>query len=210
MTTIAIFDNNIIRASSLLQAINNIEGFSCTHIFCYENDLSQIKIDIDLVLFCLDTEAAISKYQIDLISLQFDQAKFILCADNLSINQVIEGIKYGISGFFTINSTVDQLDTVLISVRDFQAYLPPYIFKNLLNTLNINTVNSNNLLTKREAEICLLLQEGKTYEQIAEVCKVSINTVRFFIKSIYRKNGVKSKIQLLNKLQMARMPFVLR
>lgn len=201
MTTVSIFDDNILRASALLQAINNVEGFSCTHIFCNENDVKQVKIDVDLIIYCLHSEVILSKNLIDMIANRYEKAKLILCTDSLSVNQVIEGIKCGVSGFFTFGSTIDVIDSVLISVRDHQAYLPPYILKSLLNSLNPTPSYSNLLLTKREAEICFLLKEGRTYEQIAETCEISINTVRFFVKSVYKKYEVKSKIQLLNKLQ---------
>ena len=52
--------------------------------------------------------------------------------------------------------------------------------------------NSDNL-SEREQEVYHLLCDGKNYREIAEALFVSSNTVRFHIKNIYKKLGVKSR-----------------
>lgn len=55
-------------------------------------------------------------------------------------------------------------------------------------------------LTKREHEVALLLVEGKTYKQVAEQLFISLPTVKTHASNIYKKCGVKSKIELLSLL----------
>jgi DNA-binding CsgD family transcriptional regulator len=55
------------------------------------------------------------------------------------------------------------------------------------------------LITPREKEVLCLLSTGLTYEKIATQLKVSHQTVKMHLKNIYRKLGVKNKIQALNK-----------
>lgn len=56
------------------------------------------------------------------------------------------------------------------------------------------------LLTKREQEIADCICEGKSNKEIAETLVISQNTARNHIYNIYKKLGVKNKVELLNKL----------
>lgn len=55
-------------------------------------------------------------------------------------------------------------------------------------------------LSEREAEVAEFLGQGYTYEQIAEICFISKNTVKTHLKTIYAKCEVASRTQLLLKL----------
>ena len=52
---------------------------------------------------------------------------------------------------------------------------------------------SSDNLSEREQEVYRLLCEGKNYREIADELFVSQNTVRFHLKNIYKKLGVKSR-----------------
>ncbi len=53
------------------------------------------------------------------------------------------------------------------------------------------------LLTRREAEVLELLQEGRTNAQIAMALHVGIETVRTHARNIYRKLGVRTRRDLV-------------
>lgn len=52
-------------------------------------------------------------------------------------------------------------------------------------------------LTIRQREIIVLVQQGKSNKEIADVLYISENTVKYHLKSIYEILGVKSRTQLL-------------
>ena len=65
----------------------------------------------------------------------------------------------------------------------------------------IDDITALGSFTGREREIAALLLAGKTYRSIAAELQVSENTVRTHVKNIYTKNGVQSRMALLNMLQ---------
>lgn len=54
-------------------------------------------------------------------------------------------------------------------------------------------------LNERENQVVNLILEGKSYKMVADELGISINTVRKYIKSTYRKLNINSSIQLMNK-----------
>ena len=66
------------------------------------------------------------------------------------------------------------------------------------NYLNISQ-EANTNFTEMEKDILRLLEQGKTYDEIAEVFFISVNTVRYHIKKIYPKLDVSSASQAVFK-----------
>lgn len=58
-------------------------------------------------------------------------------------------------------------------------------------------------LTDREREVLEALSEGQQYKEIAGSLGISINTVRKYIKSIYEKLHVNTRLEAVNKLGRA-------
>ena len=50
-------------------------------------------------------------------------------------------------------------------------------------------------LTDREAEILALITQGKSNAEVAELTYLSLNTVKSYVRTIYRKIGVSSRTQ---------------
>jgi DNA-binding NarL/FixJ family response regulator len=63
-------------------------------------------------------------------------------------------------------------------------------------TSEARLVAGGGLLTKREAEVLALLQQGRSNAQIALVLQVGVETVRTHARNIYRKLGVSSRREL--------------
>jgi LuxR family maltose regulon positive regulatory protein len=56
-------------------------------------------------------------------------------------------------------------------------------------------------LTPREWETASLAAEGYTYEEIARRRRVSLSTVKFHLKNVYRKTGTSSRSALRRMLK---------
>jgi DNA-binding NarL/FixJ family response regulator len=58
-------------------------------------------------------------------------------------------------------------------------------------------------LTEREHGVLVALSEGQQYKEIADTLGISINTVRKYIKSIYEKLQVNTRLEAVRKLGRA-------
>ncbi len=61
-------------------------------------------------------------------------------------------------------------------------------------------------LTDRERQVAGLLLRGKTYRMIAGELFISENTVKYYVKNIYAKLGIRSRTELVNLLLDAQPP----
>jgi len=55
-------------------------------------------------------------------------------------------------------------------------------------------------LSEREHSVLVALSEGQQYKEIADTLGISINTVRKYIKSIYEKLQVNTRLDAVRKL----------
>ena len=55
-------------------------------------------------------------------------------------------------------------------------------------------------LSQREQEILQALAKGYQYREIAEKLHISIETVRTYLRRVYEKLQVRSKVEALNKV----------
>ncbi|MDX1283460.1 MAG: LuxR C-terminal-related transcriptional regulator [Draconibacterium sp.] len=57
-------------------------------------------------------------------------------------------------------------------------------------------------LTERERELAKLLLAGKSNQQIADEIFVSLQTVKNYVSKIYKKAGVKNRVQFVNRISV--------
>ena len=55
-----------------------------------------------------------------------------------------------------------------------------------MNSIEEDPKKSKPLLSPREKQILRLMMNGLSYKMIAGECKISVDTVRFHIKNVYR------------------------
>jgi DNA-binding NarL/FixJ family response regulator len=71
------------------------------------------------------------------------------------------------------------------------------IVREILQTIRLDTVMESPALTPREYEILTHLAGGRSNAEIAKAIWVSENTVKFHIKNIFRKLGVRDRGQAM-------------
>jgi DNA-binding CsgD family transcriptional regulator len=61
-------------------------------------------------------------------------------------------------------------------------------------------------ITNREHEIIQFISEGKTNQEIADTLYISLQTVKDHIYNIFRKTGMKNRVQLINSMGKFKQP----
>ena len=86
--------------------------------------------------------------------------------------------------------TTPYLDKLIDITRKVAVLYPNY--------LNLHE-STDTSFTDMEIDILKLLEQGKTYDDVADIFSISVNTVRYHIKKIYPKLGVSSASQAIFK-----------
>jgi DNA-binding NarL/FixJ family response regulator len=118
-------------------------------------------------------------------------------------NKVFNAIKAGASGYLLKEEKIENIVQAIDEVNKGLAYMSPIIARKTMEFLKINLpskqseVKETGDLTKRELEILQCINEGLTYNTIAEQLYISPETVKTHVKNIFDKLQVKNKVQAL-------------
>ena len=104
-------------------------------------------------------------------------------------------IAAGAESFFSLRDTEKNIDDILCRIVRGQRYCPADV-EELLDSEYVYPVIGEKV-TKREIEVLKLMVEGKKNKEICEVLSMSVNTVKFHRKNIYRKCGGNSPLEVL-------------
>ncbi len=115
----------------------------------------------------------------------------IVLAPRVDDDQIFAALRAGAHGYLTKNVFPTHLQNAIREVYQGGAPLSKAVAQRVLASFRAHRASDN--LSDREQEVYILLCEGKNYREIAEALFVSQNTVRFHLKNIYRKLGVKSR-----------------
>jgi DNA-binding NarL/FixJ family response regulator len=95
----------------------------------------------------------------------------------------------GASGYLSKTLPAHELVTAVEAIADGKVVVsdPPPRSR---STVGLDWPGRTEGLTDREAEVLALITQGRSNSEIAEVMYLSINTVKTYIRSAYRKIGV--------------------
>ena len=114
--------------------------------------------------------------------------------------QTIEAMRLGISGIALKDADpetiISAMETVLGGGKWFDTNVTEPALRFSIDKPS-RTLRSNDLLTKREAEIVELVCQGLRNRDIAARCDLAEGTVKIHLNSIFRKLGVTSRSELI-------------
>jgi DNA-binding NarL/FixJ family response regulator len=102
----------------------------------------------------------------------------------------------GASGYLSKTLPASELVAAIESIADGKVVIsdtPP----RSRSTVGLDWPGRTEGLTDREAEVLALITQGRSNNEIAEVMYLSINTVKTYIRSAYRKIGVTGRSHAL-------------
>ncbi len=114
--------------------------------------------------------------------------------------KIFDSLCAGASGYLLKNTPLSELRKSIETVRAGGSVMSPEIARKVTEYFTPKkerTVASP--LTPKEREIVVGLVDGLSYKMIADRLDLSIDTIRFHIKNIYRKLHVNSKGEIISK-----------
>ncbi|WP_036570737.1 LuxR C-terminal-related transcriptional regulator [Nocardioides sp. URHA0032] len=149
--------------------------------------------DVDVVLF--DTFAQIQGKGIDLEDFVRDSgAKVVVYSWNVQPEMVVQAIAGGARGYLSKVLTGPQIVNALKRVVAGEVVILPGNNESSVDGRGDWPGRSAGL-SSREAEIIALITQGLSNQEIADRAFLSINSVKTYIRSAYRKMGVERRSQ---------------
>jgi DNA-binding NarL/FixJ family response regulator len=139
----------------------------------------------------LDVGSLVTLAEVRELSGRHPATRLVLLASDPSMEECAQLLAFGASACLSTDTqSRDVLNAIHLASRGLQ--MTPRAASNPGGGSNAG----GRLLTRREAEVLPLLQQGRSNAQIALALHVGVETVRTHARNIYRKLGVSSRGEL--------------
>lgn len=121
-------------------------------------------------------------------------------------NQIFRVLKAGAASCLSLDSINEELLTYLDQILNGNIVIPPTIASKFVEVLreyygpkpeDLSAEVIIKSLTTREKQLLLLMMKGHSYEKIAEICDITVSTVKTHFNAIFCKMGVKNRVQAI-------------
>lgn len=197
-------DSNTIR-EGLKLLIDGTEGYSCVGAYSRcETLLDEIdEINVDVILMDIDLPGISGIEGIRRIK-KISKDILILILTIYDENDLIfEALCEGASGYLVKKTPPARLLEAIKEAYDGGAPMTSNIARKVVdyfqNNKPVQKVEEEVALTKREKEVLSGLVEGNSYKAIADNLNISVETVRFHFRNVYKKLHVHSQSEAVVK-----------
>ncbi|MBK8556046.1 MAG: response regulator transcription factor [Lewinellaceae bacterium] len=134
--------------------------------------------------------------------------KIILLVEQPSTDELVEALQSGACSACLKSNWLLELPEAIAQCQEGLSYLSPMLTTQLILFLRQTNDTSSPQqtaiakwgLVKREAQVLQGLMKEKTYGEIAHDLHISINTVRHYVKCLYKKAAVNKRKHLIAKV----------
>jgi len=159
-------------------------------------------LDVDILYLCLGQWKVTHQGVLKMVKAIHKDIKIVLINDNAGdvpcstiFDFEIQGLLSS-SSFFKSSYDLNQLilDEVFIFDQSMKAKLHKIVVVKEEEENDVFQEKNNHYkLNSKERKVLQLLAEGQSYEEIAEGIAKSVDSVRYYIKSLYKKLNVNNK-----------------
>jgi NarL family two-component system response regulator LiaR len=163
------------------------------HIVELDSSLPVVSEDVDVILY--DTFGQVQGSAVDVDSLVHGgPAKVVIYSWNLHHELVAESLQAGVAGYLSKGMEAEELVRAIEQIHAGQTVVP-----RAGGTADTRPdgdwPGKAKGLTVRESEIVALITQGLSNQEIADRSYLSINSVKTYIRTAYRKMGVERRAQ---------------
>jgi DNA-binding NarL/FixJ family response regulator len=113
--------------------------------------------------------------------------------------KIFNALVAGATGYILKGTPMPDIHKAIVEIKSGGSYMSPSIARKVVEHFKSPARNTTHSLTDRERDVINGLLDGLSYKLIAERLFISVDTVRFRVKSIYKKLHVNSKGEVISK-----------
>jgi len=132
-------------------------------------------------------------------------SQFLMCTVFDDEDKIFECLKLGATGYIVKGSSPEYILSAIRDIHSGGSPMSATIARKVVGAFRATENKSElDILTVREREILMLLDQGLRYKEIADRIHLSVETVRTHIRNTYIKLQVQSRTEALNKIRTKR------
>ena len=168
-----------------------------------EDFLLQIKSSnpssINLVLLDIGLPGMTGIQGIQHIRQYLPEADIVMLTTFEDDKNIFDALSAGACSYISKRTSLVKIQEALFVVHRGGSYMSPSIARKIAKHFMPKLQIKKKILTSRQSEIVDGIVDGLSYKMIAHKLDISIDTVRFHIKRIYRALEVNSKAEIIRK-----------
>lgn len=208
MIKITIIEDNVFVRTGWEVALESEKDFVVLNSFtsCEEALKSESIKKSDLILLDINLPGISGIEGAERISTINPRALIIMISIQEDDNSIFGSLQAGAIGYLHKSvSPEEMIESINIAVRGGSPMSPQIARKVLKSFHQIKPKYEQDKLSDKEKEILKLLSEGKSYKTIADEIFLSVDGVKYHIRSIYQKLQVNSRAEAVSKGQKLRI-----
>jgi DNA-binding NarL/FixJ family response regulator len=202
--TVAIVEDDVPAREILAGWIRNTEGFRCVGEFDdAETALARLPLEKpSVVLFDINLPGMNGIECVRRLKPRLPDTQFVMVTVYEDANHIFNALSAGASGYLLKqtrrNELIDALKDVHAGGSPMSSQIARKVVQNFYRS-ETQTDGETVDLSPREREVLELLARGYLYKEIADMLKISVQTVNTYIRRIYEKLHVRSRAQAVAK-----------
>jgi len=188
---VAVADRRRLIAEALAALIAGREGFAVTGAVVAEGAVEAIlQQSPDVVVVGAGTDSRPAMELVRELRRRVPQVEIVIVADALEPALVSFVLDQGIGGLLLSDAAACDVAACLDHVAHGRAVLPT----GWQGALSADRNDPLDALSERQMEVLVLLADGCSYEEIGGRLFISLNTVKFHVRSIFLRLGVRNRM----------------
>jgi DNA-binding NarL/FixJ family response regulator len=183
---------------ALSQYIGYQENFSLigTYSSAEEFEANPILSEPNIVILDINLPKKSGIELIPVLKLKYPNCAILMLSVNNDNESVFKSLQAGADGYLGKETPLDKIKDAIIDLHKGGSPITPAIARKVFDYFNSKTTFQEDLI-EREIQVVNGILKGLSYKLVAAEMDVSIDTVRKYIKSVYRKLQINSKGELM-------------
>jgi DNA-binding NarL/FixJ family response regulator len=204
MATVAIVEDDA-KTSRLLADLLSEAGFAAGPV-CSDAETARTLLVVaqpDIVLMDIDLPGASGIECVRRLKPHLPRTQFVMITVYDDAENIYDALAAGAVGYLLKRAVATELAPALRDVLAGGSPMTSSVARKVVHSFQptCHGVAEIDQLSEREGQVLQLLAQCRIYKEIADMLGVSENTVRSYIRRIYEKLHVRSRMEAVAKLQ---------